>query len=87
MQYRFFYVRAYRFRVVFPIFPVGAAICRPPKCVAFSLINPHIVRTIITYYFLLLTYYFYLSKPQGQLEVRVALRLASFGVILGLRQK
>ena len=38
-----------------------------------------------TSYFLLITSY--LSKPQGQLEVRVAIRLASFGVILGLRQK
>ena len=42
---------------------VGAAICRPPKCEAFSLINPHIVRTLITYYFLLLTYYFKYLPP------------------------
>ena len=57
MQYRFFYVKAYRFRVVFPIFPVGAAICRPPEREAFPLKFPHNVRIIITYYLLPLTSY------------------------------
>ena len=30
------------FRADFPIFPVGAAICRPPKCVAFSFAFPRL---------------------------------------------
>ena len=60
---QFFYAKTYRFCADFPLVPVGAAICRPPKCEAFSLINPHIVRTIITYYLLLLTYYFKYLPP------------------------
>ena len=39
---QFFYAKTYRFCADFPIFPVGAAICRPPKCVAFSYIFPRL---------------------------------------------
>ena len=35
------------FRVDFLIVPVGAAICRPSKCVAFSYVFPHNVRNTI----------------------------------------
>ena len=39
---QFFYAKTYRFCADFPIFPVGAAICRPQKCVAFSYIFPRL---------------------------------------------
>ena len=51
MQYRFFYVKAYRFRADFPIIPVGAAICRPPKCVAFSYLHYNKMNPVNELYF------------------------------------
>ncbi len=49
--------------------PVGAAICRPPKRGAFSYIFPRSARIIITYYLLLLTYYFKYLPPGERVSV------------------
>ena len=50
---------------VFDFHFVGAAICRPPKCVAFSLTFPRPARNIITSYILLFTSYFKFCRPYG----------------------
>ena len=44
---QFFYAKTYRFCADFPIVPVGAAICRPPKCEAFFRYTPRICAVTI----------------------------------------